>query len=84
MRHVMITSGDERYGDFLMDHWLVSLLDNVDLGNIDVYVIDFGLRKEQREVARVQGDPMSCVGRGRQHNQHSVQGHCRTTRPEQL
>jgi len=51
----MITSSDESYGDFLLNHWLVSLKDNVDLSNIDVIVIDYGLTEEQRQILQTKG-----------------------------
>lgn len=47
--HVIITASDAKYGDFLIDNWLKSLVANVDLGNIDVFVLDYGLRGDQRE-----------------------------------
>lgn len=47
IKHIIITSCNARYGDFLINHWLRSLKDNVNLENIDVLVIDYGLTKEQ-------------------------------------
>ena len=46
MRHVIITSSDKKYGDFLIHQWLRSLKINVDLSDIDVVVIDYGLTEE--------------------------------------
>lgn len=45
-KHAVITSSDATYGDFLIGHWLVSLTENVDLTDLDIAVIDYGLRKE--------------------------------------
>ncbi len=48
MKHVIITSSDQRYGDFLVNHWYRSLCDHVDLENVDVAVLDYGLDESQR------------------------------------
>jgi len=48
-KYVIITASDEKYGDFLVNHWLRSLESNVNLKNIDVVVLDYGLNKKQRE-----------------------------------
>lgn len=53
MKHAIITSSDAKYGDFLINHWLKSLKENVDLTNIDVVVLDYGLTEEQK--ARLKG-----------------------------
>lgn len=45
-RHVIITSCDRKYGDFLIHHWLPSLQINVDLSHVDVVVIEYGLTQE--------------------------------------
>ncbi|MEN8183949.1 MAG: hypothetical protein ABFS46_15590 [Myxococcota bacterium] len=47
-RHAIITACDARYGNFLARHWLRSLKENVDLEEIDVVVLDFGLEAAQR------------------------------------
>ncbi|MBN1793264.1 glycosyl transferase family 8 [Candidatus Woesearchaeota archaeon] len=49
MKDAIITCSDERFGDFLIEHWLASLEANVDLKNIDVIVLDYGLSKPQVE-----------------------------------
>jgi len=46
MKHAIITCSDANCGDFLINNWLKSLKDNVNLENIDVVVIDYGLSKE--------------------------------------
>jgi len=48
MKNIIITSSDEKYGKFLINHWLKSLKENVDLSNVDVLVLDYGLTKKQR------------------------------------
>ena len=48
MKHVIITSSDAKYGNFLLNHWLRSLLENVQLYNTDVVVLDYGLNGDQR------------------------------------
>ncbi len=47
-RHAIVTCCDARYSGFLLDHWLVSLQRNVDLTDVDVVVLDYGLTDEQR------------------------------------
>jgi hypothetical protein len=46
-KNAIITFSDSKYGDFLANHWIKSLKDNVNLDNIDVVVLDYGLNKEQ-------------------------------------
>ena len=48
LKNVIITCSNEKYGDFLVDHWFQSLKENVDLKNIDIVVIDYGLSKLQK------------------------------------
>jgi hypothetical protein len=47
-KNAIITASDKNYGDFLIDHWLRSLKDNVDLEDCDIAVIDFGLTTAQK------------------------------------
>jgi hypothetical protein len=49
MTHVIVTCSDSRYGDFLVRHWGRSLKTNVDLRDIDVVVLDYGLTSAQRK-----------------------------------
>lgn len=44
----IITASDKQYGDFLIEHWLRSLLENVCLDQTDVVVLDYGLSLAQR------------------------------------
>lgn len=50
LKNVIVTCSDEKYGNFLINHWLKSLKENVDLINIDVVVIDYGLSKLQKKL----------------------------------
>jgi len=52
MRHLIATCSDARYGDFLLQHWLRSLQASVDLHDIDVAVLDYGLTPQQRQYRR--------------------------------
>ncbi len=45
---VLYTASDKKYGDFLIDHWYRSLRDHVELSQIDVRVLDYGLSTAQR------------------------------------
>lgn len=47
MKHAIFTCSDEKCGDFLANHWLKSLTENVNLNNIEVMIIDYGLNKKQ-------------------------------------
>ncbi len=46
--HAIFTACDAKYGDFLIDHWLKSLQENVDLRTLDPVVLDYGLSTAQR------------------------------------
>lgn len=46
-RHAVFTVSDSKFGDFVIDHWLGSLQANVDLSDVDVHVLDYGLTPEQ-------------------------------------
>lgn len=46
-KYAIITSCDEKYGDFLVNHWLKSLEENVNLKNIDIIVLNYGLNPKQ-------------------------------------
>ncbi len=46
--NAIVTASDQKYGDFLIEHWLRSLQDNVRLDEIDVVVLDYGLSLAQR------------------------------------
>lgn len=52
MRHLIATCSDRKYGDFLIDHWLMSLQDNVNLDNIDIVVFDYGLTANQQKALK--------------------------------
>lgn len=47
-KHVIITSCDEKHGDFVIKHWLKSLQTNVQLNDIDIIVIGYHLRPDQK------------------------------------
>jgi hypothetical protein len=65
LRHVIFTATDAKFGDFVADHWLASLVDNVDLSNVDVVVLDYGLSDEQRSRIESRGAVcQSCVKDG--------------------
>jgi len=51
-KHVILTHVNAKFGDFLINHWLASLQDKVDLINIDVVVLDYGLTEGQRKELR--------------------------------
>jgi hypothetical protein len=55
MKNLISTSSDSNCGDFLINHWFKSLKDNVNLENIDVVVIDYGLTKKQIQQLKERG-----------------------------
>jgi hypothetical protein len=44
----VITACNAKYGDYLVDHWLASLVRNIDRTKVDIVVLDYGLTAEQR------------------------------------
>lgn len=48
-KFVIITACNYKYGDFLINHWLKSLLNNIDTKVVDIVVLDYGLSEEQRK-----------------------------------
>lgn len=52
MKNLIVTACDLKYGDFLVNHWLKSLKDNVNLRNIDILVLDYGLTENQVKVLK--------------------------------
>ncbi|MFH0954566.1 MAG: glycosyl transferase family 8 [Candidatus Micrarchaeota archaeon] len=49
MKNAIFTCSDAKFGDFLANHWLKSLKENVDLSNTDVVILDYGFSKEQSD-----------------------------------
>ncbi len=45
----IMTSSDSKYGDFLVNHWLKSLKNNIDNNTVDIIVFNYGLTKEQKK-----------------------------------
>lgn len=46
--YLIATASDRKYGDFLIEQWYYSLKKNVNLENIQILVLDYGLSKAQR------------------------------------
>ena len=44
----VVTASDRKYGDFLIEHWLRSLRENVRHDAIEIVVLDYGLSLAQR------------------------------------
>jgi hypothetical protein len=44
----IITATDKKYGDFTIEYWYKSLKENVNLKNIDIAVIDYGMSETQK------------------------------------
>jgi hypothetical protein len=53
--NALYTASDAKYGDFLIDHWFASLRDNVDLRDLEVVVLDYGLSTAQRHYLAAHG-----------------------------
>jgi len=52
MKNAIISCSDDNCGDFLTKHWLPSLLKNVDLKNIDIIVVDYGMTENQKQILK--------------------------------
>src|SRR4051794_17138122 len=66
MPHLIETYVNAGRGDYLIDHWLRSLRDNVDLRDVDILVTDYGMTDEQVGRLREQGvivRPGELIGR---------------------
>lgn len=48
-KNVIITCSNKKIGNFIINHWFKSLKENVNLKNIDVVVIDYGLTDLQKK-----------------------------------
>ena len=48
LNHVIVTATDAGHAGFVLNHWLPSLLANVNLDGIDIVVLDYGLQNAQR------------------------------------
>jgi len=53
--HMICSCSDERFADFLINHWLKSLKDNVNLTNIDIVIFDYGLNQVQKDTLKKEG-----------------------------
>lgn len=47
--YLLATACNEKYENFLVGHWLKSLRENVNLGLLDILVLDFGLTQKVRD-----------------------------------
>ncbi len=45
---LIATASDKKYGDFLIEEWLESLIQNVNLKEIQILVLDYGLTRAQK------------------------------------
>jgi len=62
---VLYAASDKKYGDFLIDHWYRSLRDHVDLSEIAVRILDYGLSTAQRYYLNHEGaTTVPCVKDG--------------------
>lgn len=55
MKNVIFTATDSKFGDFTINHWFKSLRENVNLKNIDVVILDYGMTSEQAEKLKKDG-----------------------------
>jgi len=59
-KFAVITSSDAKYGDFLANHWLSSLRDNIDTNLVEIIVLDYGLNGEQIKKIRGKAEVVKC------------------------
>jgi hypothetical protein len=55
MRNAIITSSDQNCEQFVLYDWMKSLADNVNLSNIDVIILDYGLSPGVKEALKRRG-----------------------------
>jgi hypothetical protein len=55
VKNIIITATDSKYADFLINHWLKSLQDNVNTQNIDILVLDYGMTDIQVQSLKCKG-----------------------------
>lgn len=48
-RFVIIGASNERFGDFVFNHWSKSLIDHIDNNKVDIVILDYGLSSNQRK-----------------------------------
>ena len=53
-KFVIIGSSDSKYGDFLINHWLKSLKDNLNTKIIEIVILDYGLTEKQKKELTLQ------------------------------
>lgn len=75
MRNAIFTGCSIKYGDFLADHWYRSLKDNVDLSNIDVIILDYGLSETKK--SKVNRCNNCSMQKRYAHCKRKIKGYCR-------
>jgi len=64
-KHAIISMSDANCGDFAAQHWCRSLVENVNLQDVDVIFLDYGLTSSQRKQLEDQGvECRTCVKEG--------------------
>jgi len=63
-KFLIITASDSKYGDFLINHWLKSLLPNINKRLVDIAVLDYGLTSEQRKKILKKAKIIKCLRDG--------------------
>jgi hypothetical protein len=53
-KFAVIGACNEKYGDFLINHWLKSLLKNIDTKIVDIIILDYGLSEKQKKALKLQ------------------------------
>ena len=71
-RYLIATACNKKYEEFLLNHWFRSLKDNVDLSEIDVLIMDYGLSEDIVQKLSEQGAIVRKANR--------VDGHINNTR----
>jgi hypothetical protein len=63
-KFLIITAADSNCGDFVIKHWLKSLMDTTNLSQIDIAILDYGLTKEQKSILSKNAKVINCVRDG--------------------
>lgn len=54
-KNIIITASNSKTGDFVVSHWLTSLKHHIDIRNLDILVIDYGLTDAQKASLKKEG-----------------------------
>ncbi|ABS61299.1 MAG: hypothetical protein WHS64_07210 [Fervidobacterium sp.] len=66
-KYLLATACNEKYEEFLINHWLRSLKSNCTLESIDIVVIDYGLSENARKILKSEAVLIKIAGKFKGH-----------------